>query len=76
MINVIAVAKVTTEAEADNSYRSNSSHIFTIHEIPNSIRKKRLQKFLLSVFLQGRSFVLISQMPIEMFIVIEKDTKK
>ena len=33
------MAKVTTEAEADNSYRSNSSHIFTIHETTN-IRKK------------------------------------
>ena len=44
MINVIAVAKVTTEAEADNSYRSNSSHIFTIHEIPNTYTKKKITK--------------------------------
>ena len=67
MITVIAVAKVTTEAEADNSYRSSSSHVFTIHETTN-IRKKNL----FSIFLQGRSFVLVSQM----FIIIEKNTEE
>ena len=46
--------------------RSNSSHVFTIHETTNLQIFSRI--FLCFAFLQESSFVLISKMPIQLFI--------